>query len=124
MVVDIERQLFAYCDSFLSGDTIDAVGTTRRWLKDEVLLRLGADARTKMDIGSWRVVENEGVPAQTDGGSCGVFSLMLADCMSSGVLAAFRQEDVRVLRARLALDLALDTLVCSPSHAALYKMSH
>lgn len=31
VVVDIERQHFSFCDSFLSGDVIDAVGTVQRW---------------------------------------------------------------------------------------------
>lgn len=123
-VIDIEKWTFQYCDSFLSSDPIDAIGTTRRWLKDEVQQQLGSDALDEMDIDGWQVLQNDGVPEQTDGGSCGVFSLLLADCLSLGLPATFGQRDMPVLRLRLAVDLFLDDLVCTPAHDARHKSMH
>eukprot|EP00170_Pyropia_yezoensis_P001102 contig_5033_g1106 len=123
-VIDIEKRTFHYCDSFLSSDPIDAIGTTRRWLKDEVQQQLGSDALDEMDIDGWQVLQNDGVPEQTDGGSCGVFSLLLADCLSLGLPATFGQRDMPVLRLRLAVDLFLDDLVCTPAHDARHRSMH
>lgn len=119
-VIDIEKRTFHYCDSFLSSDPIDAIGTTRRWFKDEVQQQLGSDALDEMDIDGWQVLQNDGVPGQTDGGSCGVFSLLLADCLSLGLPARLNVWAAGHvgLRLRLAVDLFLDDLVCTPAHDA------
>lgn len=123
VVVDIDRRTFMFCDSFLMSDPFDAVGTIRRWLKDEVSHRLGTDALDKMGIDGWPVLQNEGVPKQKGGGSYGVFALLLADCMSWGLPALFGQHDMQALRLRLAVDLFLDELVCTPAHAESYGSS-
>lgn len=45
------------------------------------------------------------IPKQRDGGSCGVFTAKIADCLELGVKVYFAHEHINLIRSRMALDL-------------------
>lgn len=61
-------------------------------------------------VHEWPVVMGTSLPEQMDSGSCGVFVLAVADCIAAGESAAFSQEHIPVLRARVAMALFVDDL--------------
>lgn len=107
---DVRRRRFFYYDSLFGDDHHTVIPILRRWLTDEVAARLGADVAERWDVGSWPVDVHDELPAQTDSGSCGVFTLAVADCLSTGSSVAFSQEDAPVLRRRIALAISADDL--------------
>ena len=113
VVIDVANRDFKYCDSFLDGDKTGAVPHLRAWLKDEVRHQLCQEAADAMQIDDWPLVENEDVPEQFDGSSCGVFALAAAECFAAGVPLSYTQDDMDTLRERVAIDLFIDDLVCS-----------
>jgi len=113
VVIDVANRDFKYCDSFLDGDKTGAVPHLRAWLKDEVRHQLGQEAADAMQIDDWPLVENEDVPEQFYGSSCGVFALAAAECFAAGVPLIYTQDDMDTLRERVAIDLFIDDLVCS-----------
>jgi len=113
LVIDVANCVFKYCDSFLDGDSSGAVPHLRDWLKDEARHQLGQEAASAMHIDDWPLVENEDMPEQLDGCSCGVFALAAAECSAAGVPLSYTQDDMKTLRERIAIDLFVDDLVCS-----------
>ena len=110
VVVDVrERSLLLY-DSLFGGDRASVVDTVRRWLRDEVVDRLGEEVAVEWGVEEWAVASNDGLPRQRDSGSCGVFVMAAADCFSLGLPAAFSQDDICVLRQRMGLALYVDSL--------------
>lgn len=107
---DVRRRQFFYYDSLSGDDHHTVIPILRRWLTDEVAERLGSDVSQRWDAGSWPLVVNGDLPEQTDSGSCGVFALAVADCLSTGSSIAFSQEHMPVLRQRIALALSADDL--------------
>jgi len=113
VVIDVANRNFKYCDSFLDGDKSNAVTHLREWLKYEARHQLGQEAAASMAIDGWPVEENEDLPEQFDGCSCGVFTLAAAECFAAGVPLSYAQDDTETLRQRIAIDLFVDDLVCS-----------
>lgn len=107
---DVRRRRFFYYDSLRGDDHHTVIPNLRRWLTDEVAERLGTDVSQQWDVGSWPVDGHDDLPVQTDSGSCGVFALAVADCLSIGSSIAFSQEDMPVLRQRIALAISTDDL--------------
>lgn len=129
--VDMKDRKFMYLDSMRRGDTSGVVETLRRWLGDEVSDKHGEERCESLHIDEWGKMLNEysvrragviaakeereavasrgarvaRVPLQTDNGSCGVFASMMADCLSLGIEAYAKQENIRLVRNRMTLDL-------------------
>ena len=110
VTVDIKRCTFHYYDSLGADDTSGVLVNVQRWLGDEVRSRLGDQAAATWAVDSWKTMDVDGLPVQLDGGSCGVFVLAAADCLSLGVPVHFSQEQVGALRQRIALTLFFDSL--------------
>jgi len=108
--IRLKERAFLYFDPFGAKDNNGVVGTLRRWLQDEIRQHLGEDAVHEWDVDAWSLCEEVEFPRQTDSGSCGVFVLMVAYCLAAGRAVTFSQEDIAVLRQRLAIALFLDDL--------------
>lgn len=105
-VVDMRNRHLVYLDSLLGGDERGMTLLLRRWVEDEVRDKHGERKAKELDIGNWTVFENpEYLPRQEDGGSCGIFSMYMADYLERGRCPDFTQDDVRVLRRRTVLFL-------------------
>jgi len=110
VTVDIKHRTFHYYDSLGAVDSRGAVANVQRWLGDEVRSRLGDETGASWAVESWRTVFIDRLPEQHDGGSCGVFVLAAADCLSLGVPLHFSQKHIEALRHRIALALFFDSL--------------
>lgn len=109
--IDLRGKQFVYLDSTYGEDTGDALSILRKWLFDEVADKQGMDAARNMKIDEWGCVMNPSyVPCQKDGGSCGVFTLYLAEYLERGKQPNFTQENIRTLRQRTALFLKSGSL--------------
>eukprot|EP00168_Porphyra_purpurea_P014376 TRINITY_DN4112_c0_g1_i2.p4 TRINITY_DN4112_c0_g1~~TRINITY_DN4112_c0_g1_i2.p4 ORF type:complete len:264 (+),score=63.23 TRINITY_DN4112_c0_g1_i2:4636-5427(+) len=114
VVVDVEHQSFLYFDPYGSADVKGCVGIVRQWMQDEAVRQLGLDGATTLAVAAWRIVQdNVDWPKQQDAGSCGVFSLLFANCLAAGVAPRFSQRDISAVRDRMAVDLYPDELKCS-----------
>ncbi|KAF6003126.1 specific peptidase [Cyanidiococcus yangmingshanensis] len=122
VAIDASRRELRCYDSMHSRDGWRVLPNLERWLYDEL-----TDKRVKdpwLLSREWRTLlahEHQPVPRQSDGGSCGVFSLLFAEALacnwppersrhlspSKGVYCkfSFGQKDVPVLRKRIALEL-------------------
>ena len=97
--IDITYRRFVYMDSLQKGDTTGVIPTLRRWLLDELTDKYTADVVRLQEVPSWEVVINPPyVGTQTDGGSCGMFVLALADHLELGQVPAITQADIPALR--------------------------
>lgn len=104
--IDLRGKEFLYLDSTFGDDTSDAIPILKKWLYDEVKDKQGVDEADRMQIDSWRVTKNPGyLPRQRDGGSCGIFTLYMADYLERARLPNFDQNDIRNLRRRTVLFL-------------------
>jgi len=110
VAIDVGNQLFCFYDSITTADRSGVVDTLRRWLNDELRSRLGDAAVARWVVDSWAVRVDPAWPRQTDGGSCGVFSVVAADCFSVDAPLLFSQQDIPTLRVRLAIALFFDDL--------------
>lgn len=130
--IDLQKKSFLYLDSMRGHDKAHVSVCLRRWLQDELRDKHGDTIAEKMQLTKWKMLCNQYVvrratasqktrqegttgsaqvdlirtPEQTDGGSCGVFTAKIADCLSLGVKVYFEQPDISLIRARMALDLA------------------
>jgi sentrin-specific protease 1 len=104
--VDLKRREFLYLDSMHGADTSHVLPTLRRWLFDEVRDKHGPGRAEALRIDSWADVQRPAyLPRQGDDGSCGVFTLYVADYLELGKTPDFVQDDVAVLRQRTVLFL-------------------
>lgn len=104
--IDIRHCQFLYFDSTFGLDTADALGILKRWLSDEANDKGCQDFLNKEEILEWRTVINPTyMPHQRDSGSCGVFTLYLAEYLERGVRPDFEQKHVQTLRQRTVLFL-------------------
>lgn len=109
-VIDVQKKSILLYDPLFSSEHEQHVPHLLRWLHDEVCERLGAEVAAEWDAPSWPIVQGNDLPVQNDGSSCGVFVLAVADCIALGAATSFTQDDVPVLRQRLALSLYSDDL--------------
>lgn len=107
VVVNLSKKEFVYMDTLGTRDGVwGVVKSLRRWLADEVGDKYGEETMKRLDIGSWKTVENPCyMPHQTDSDSCGMFCLGLAERLELGLLPDFTQNDIPILRKRAALAL-------------------
>lgn len=129
--IDMKYRDFLYLDSMREVDRHNIVKTLKQWLKDELKDKLDAKMCEGMDVDSWTVLENKyrvrrnwkipgqgreakdygpsgrisTIPKQGDGGSCGVFTAKIADCLALGLRVYFNQRSISLVRHRMALDL-------------------
>lgn len=109
-VINVSSRKFLFYDPMFSSVHGLFVPGLRSWLQDEVTARLGADVAAEWQIAAWPVLTGNRLSRQQDGSSCDVFVLAVADCIAAGTRASFKQEDIDVLRQRLALALYSDDL--------------
>ncbi|CAN8075280.1 unnamed protein product [Agarophyton chilense] len=104
--IDLRSKHFLYLDSTFGKDTSETIPILKKWLFDEVKDKHGIVAAEKMGINLWPVHINPPyLPRQQDGGSCGIFTLYMADYLERGLCPNFTQDDIRTLRRRTALFL-------------------
>lgn len=132
--IDMFHKRMLYLDSLRGRDCAQVTEYLRRWLLDEVSSKYGAEAAANLDISTWilltnsyyiwrtgilpstlespstRVGDKLRMSFQSDGGSCGVFTAKVADCLSLGVQIYFKQKDIPLVRRRMALDLLRQSL--------------
>jgi Ulp1 protease family, C-terminal catalytic domain len=121
--IDIKHREFLYFDSMYgaepymeSKDTNSRCSTRvlqrlRRWLIDEITDKHGRNRMEAMDIGSWIFVDRPSyLPLQTDDGSCGVFTVYMADYLELGRTPDFVQDDIPVMRQHAVLFLVAGAL--------------
>lgn len=108
--INVRDRYFIYYDPYLVADDGGIILTLRRWLMDEALDKLGSAIVDLWDVENWPLESSANLPLQTDSSSCGVLSLVVADCLALGLPATITQRDVPVLRRRLAMALFLDDL--------------
>lgn len=105
--MDMRAKRFLYLDSTYRTDTSDTIPILIKWLYDEVKDKHGEEVAEKMGIQDWGEQINPSyLPRQQDSGSCGIFTLFVADCLERGVCPNFTQRDIHNLRMRT--DLFLD----------------
>lgn len=117
--INVRDRYFMYYDPYLLADDGGINLTLRRWLKDEALDKLGSAIVDLWDVENWPLVSSADLPLQTDSSSCGVLSLVVADCLALGLPATITQRDVPVLRRRLAMALFLDDLTVNDDDVPL-----
>lgn len=113
--VDIRRRCFLYLDSFHGRDSTGVLPTLRNWFYDEVKNKHEQKEADVLDLESWDDLENSyltgfddkcvAIPLQEDGGSCGVFTAKIADCLALGISVYFGHKTIKSIRQRMALDL-------------------
>lgn len=127
--IDMEHQEIMYLDSMRGPDTAKAISKLKRWVFEELRNKHGDSVAQRYDPHSWKEVKHSyrvrrigvlpaslesreakagrvaRVPTQSDGGSCGVFTAKMADCLSLGIKVYFKQGDIPLIRRRMALDL-------------------
>jgi len=108
--VNVQDQYILFYDPFGAKDSQGYVDAVRRWLVDELRSKLGNEAVAKWAVDQWEVAMDDDFPRQTDCGSCGVFVLVVAYYLSLGKALTFSQDDIDVLRQRIAIALYLDEL--------------
>jgi len=108
--VNVQDQFFLFYDPFGTKDNQGYVNAVRRWLIDELRATVGQGAVAEWAVDKWEVSEDADLPRQTDSGSCGVFVLIVAYYLSLGKALTFTQDNIDVLRHRMAIALYLDEL--------------
>jgi Ulp1 protease family, C-terminal catalytic domain len=124
--IDMRNKCFLYLDSMQGRDSSGVVDSLKRWLCDEVADKRGSAQAAKLDVESWIVLTNQffvwssrgdscadivksrvraSIPKQMDGGSCGVFTAKIADCLAIGSNVYFGHPHIKLIRSRMALDL-------------------
>lgn len=104
--IDLRGKKFLYLDSMKGEDTARTIPLLRRWLHDEVADKDSEEAAKAMGISEWETIVNPRyLPKQQDSGSCGVFSLYMAEYLERGKKPDFSQSDILTLRQRTALFL-------------------
>lgn len=104
--IDMKHKEFLYLDSMYGADSFNVLPTLRRWLYDEVKNKHGEEEANALKIRFWTDVEKPSyLPEQKDDGSCGVFTLYMADYLELGKTPDFDQDDIAVLRQRAVLFL-------------------
>lgn len=104
--IDIRHRQFLYFDSMFGHDTVDALEILRMWLIDEVNDKGCGDFLNEGEISKWRAIANPTyMPSQNDSGSCGVFTLYLAEYLERGAVPDFKQQNIQTLRQRIVLFL-------------------
>lgn len=109
--IDLRRRQFVYLDSMYGADNSGVLKHLRQWLYDEVENKHGRERAEKMKIDTWDDIERPSyLPRQGDDGSCGVFTLYVADYLELGKTPDFVQEDISILRQRAVLYLMRGSL--------------
>ncbi|CAE7739236.1 SENP1 [Symbiodinium pilosum] len=98
--IDLKEKGFRYFDSMFSNPPSNFVAFLRRYLADEHKAKKSKDLP---GVDGWKLLIPEPpVPQQRNGYDCGVFTCFFADCLSAGKPLAFDQDDMPILRKRIA----------------------
>lgn len=104
--IDLRNRAFIYMDSMFGKDGNDVCGMLRQWLVDEAKDKLGEEMMKRLKISEWPEMANPPyLPMQKDGGSCGIFTLYVAEYLERGERPDFDQDDILTLRGRTVLFL-------------------
>lgn len=87
--INVRLRHFLFYDSFFGEDHECIISMLLRWLNDEVVQSLGPTVADSWGVASWALSVVCGMPRQTDSGSCGIFELAAADCLSKGAPVSF-----------------------------------
>lgn len=125
VVLNIPLKEVYYLDSLQRRDKYKISSFFMRWVRDEIKDKHSpVEAEKFENRKTWTVFPSkyrvhvspggepvkEGlqfalVPQQRDEGSCGVFALKMADCISLGIRSYFQSKNVDLMRRRMALEL-------------------
>jgi len=121
--VNVQDQYFLFYDPYGTKDNHGYVNAVRRWLIYELRAMLGQAAVSEWAVDNWESLEDADLPRQTDSGSCGNFVQIVAYYLSLGKALTFTQDDIDVLRHRLAIALYLDELDTSAPAAVVDRVN-
>lgn len=111
--IDLRHRHFLYLDSMMGKDCGDSIETLKRWLADEISDKIDRATADKLNISQWRSLVNPSyLPRQLDGGSCGVFTLYMAEYLERGKRPDFIQDNITTMRQRTVLFLKHGALPC------------
>lgn len=119
VAVNVRAQLFMFYDPYLSINDIGIIITLRRWVEAEVKEQMGTAVAGDWAVDNWPLISAAHLPRQSGSCSCDVLALVVADCSALGAAATFSQEDLPVLRKRLALTFYVDDLTDKASAGKL-----
>lgn len=92
-----------FYDPFLITDDGGIISTVLRWLHEEGLVQLGTAVADSWAVQTWTLTSAARFPRQADSSDCGVFSLVISDCLAAGATPPFTQRSVPALRRLLVL---------------------
>jgi len=115
--IDMRMRNLSYIDSKKGSDNTKVLDILRRWLIDEMKLDNSDDEVQKLDIASWDSIINPTyAPIQMDNASCGIFMMYTADYLELGKRVDFSQDEIPILRKRVALFLNRGSLADSDTN--------
>lgn len=101
--VEVQKKTISYYDSMQgSGQGGTVMNALLMYLEDEWAT---AGHESAFPKATWKSVFPENVPYQKNSDDCGVFTLAFADLLSLGEEINFTQDDIYVMRTRIALTL-------------------
>lgn len=99
-VIDLKEKGFRYFDSMFCKPHKNFVPFLRRYVEDEHKAKKGGALE---GVGDWPLIKYKlSVPQQRNGYDCGVFTCFFADYFAAGQDMVFTQDDMPMLRLRLA----------------------
>lgn len=102
VIINVRDLFFMFYDHYLSADDGGTMSTLRRWMKDEVHEQLGPAAADVWSVETWPRSGASLFPRQQHSSSCAVLALGVADRLAVGCAPVFTQQDIPLLRRRLA----------------------
>lgn len=102
-VVFIVKKEVHYYDS-MSGSGRKYLLALQQWLKDEAKDKKGVE---DLDTSDWKLLDREpGVPQQSNGYDCGVFSIMCADYLSDDLpIGSYSQSEMPSCRVKIGCSI-------------------
>ena len=108
-VIDFQNNTIGYYDSYGSESTAFSE-ILLAWLQEENNAKRGPNAP---ELSMCCVAHGSATPQQLNGFDCGVFVCMTANCIAAARPLSFSRDDMRYVRARMALELHLGKVVAT-----------
>ncbi|XP_078703251.1 uncharacterized protein LOC144928580 [Branchiostoma floridae x Branchiostoma belcheri] len=105
MIIDMRTKSMSYYDS-MGGDNEHAFNVLRDYLVAE-----SRKKGSEMNLSEWTACYPKDPPRQQNGSDCGVFVCRYAEYVSRGATIDFSQEDMRVWRMRMVLEILMKDLL-------------
>lgn len=107
VVAHLKEERIQYYDS-MSGDGTPYLRAIQQYVRDESAKQLGE----AIDTSGWALVQSQpDMPQQRNGSDCGAFACTTALFLSEGLDLLFSQDDMDLLRRRMAWALLQDRIV-------------